>query len=437
MTTSDPAPAATPAAAPAATRPAAARTRGLIAALLVLVAFVLTPLGIVGYWSNRTLTDTQRYLDTVGPIGDDAATKEALAEFITDKIEQKVDPDALVREIFGDLIDRYPRLELMVPIVAGAIDSVITDTVDRLVYSEKFDEVWRGLNLAAQKSLITILEGGSAGPVKLQGDQIVLDIGDLLQVIKQRLIERGLTFLENVDFPDIDRQIVLLNAPQLAQVRTIYSITSPILQWTIFAVIVLFLAAAIVAVRRPRVTAWIGAGLVLWSVVLAVSLAIGERVFVNQLEGTPFGPASEVFYATLLRYLTNSVTALILVGIGLWVVGIYLGNTRGGRAVRAAFEALSIRVAAALPVGPLDGAGTWVERHGRWLRGALATLLLIAVLAGGNLTVLRTLVFTILALLVLAVIEVLAAIPASRRAALPPPGTTPPPPAPTPAQTTT
>jgi len=418
VTTSDPAPAAAPA---TPTRPAAARTRGLIAALLVLVAFVLTPLGVVGYWSHQTLTDTQQYLDTVGPIGDDAATKAALAEYIVDKVEEKVDPDALVREIFGDLIERYPRLELMVPIVAGAIDSVITDTVDRLVYSEQFDQIWRTLNLAAQKSIITILEGGSAGPVKLQGDQIVLDVGDLLKEIKQRLIERGLTFLENVDFPEIDRQIVLLNAPQLAQVRAIYSVTSPILQWTIFVVILLFLVAALVAVRRPRVTAWIGAGLVFWSVVLAVSLEIGQRVFVNQLANTPFGPASEVFYSTLLRYLTNSVSALILIGLGLWAVGLYLGNSRGGRAVRAAVQALSEKVAGAVPRGPLDSAGGWVERHGRWLRGILAVLLFLAVLAGGNLTILRTLVWTIVALVVLAVIEVLAAIPASRRAELPPP----------------
>jgi hypothetical protein len=257
--------------------------------------------------------------------------------------------------------------------------------------------------------------------VKLQGDQIVLDIGDLLEVIKQRLIERGLTFLENVDFPEIDRQIVLLNAPQLAQVRTIYSVTSPILQWTILGVILAFLAAAIIAVRRPRVTAWIGAGLAFWAVVLAIALAIGERVFVNQLAGTPFGPASEVFYSTLLRYLTNSVSALILIGVGLWIVGIYLGNTRGGRAVRAAVQALSEKVAGAVPHGPLDSAGAWVERNGRWLRGILAVLLLVAVLVGGSLTVLRTLVWTIVALVVLGIIEVLAAIPASRRAELPPP----------------
>lgn len=409
-----------PAAPASAPRPPAARARGIIAALLVVIGFVLTPLGVVGFWSHQTLTDTQQYLDTVGPIGDEAATKAALAEFITDKIEAKVDPDALVREIFGDLIERYPRLELMVPIVAGAIDSVITDTVDRLVYSEQFEEVWRGLNLAAQKSLILLLEGKSAGPVQLQGDQIVLDIGDLLQVIKQRLIERGLTFLENITFPDIDRQIVLLNAPQLAQVRTIYSITSPILQWLLPGIIVAFLAAAIIAVRRPRVTAWIGAGLMFWSVVLAVAIAIGQRVFVNQLAGTPFGPASEVFYTTLLRYLTNSLSALILIGAGLWIVGIYLGNTRGGRAVRATIQALSEKVAGAVPSGQLDSAGDWVERNGRWLRGILAALLLVVVLVGGELTVLRTLVWTLVALVVLGIIEVLAAIPASRRAQLPP-----------------
>lgn len=392
-------------------RPRAARARGIVAVVLILSGIILTPLGIVGFWSHRTLTDTQQYLDTVGPIGDDAATKAALSQFITDKIEARVDPEQLVEQIFGDLIERYPRLELMVPIVAGAVDAVITDTVDKLVYSEQFDEVWRGLNLAAQKSFLAILEGREEGPVRLQGEQIVLDVGELLAIIKQRLIERGLTFLENVDFPEVDRTIVLLNAPQLAQVRTIYSITSPIMRWLIVFVVALFVFGAFVAVRRPRAVTWIGAGLVVWSVVLAAALRIGQSAFTNQLEGTPFGPASDVFYTTLLRYLDSSVWGLLLVGLGLWFVGFFLSRARGGHAMRSGAAALTERAAEPLRGGPLESAGTWVQRNARWLRVLLAAGVLIAVLVGGEPTVLRTLVFGLVALVLITVISVLAAIP--------------------------
>ena len=65
-------------AAPARTRTPGAKWRSFLAAFLVIVAFILTPIGIVGYWAKQTLTDTQQYIDTVGPIGENAATKAAL-----------------------------------------------------------------------------------------------------------------------------------------------------------------------------------------------------------------------------------------------------------------------------------------------------------------------------------------------------------------------
>jgi hypothetical protein len=74
--------------APARTRTPGAKWRSFLAAFLVIVAFILTPIGIVGYWAKQTLTDTQQYIDTVGPIGEDPATKAALADFITQKIDE-------------------------------------------------------------------------------------------------------------------------------------------------------------------------------------------------------------------------------------------------------------------------------------------------------------------------------------------------------------
>ena len=71
-------------------------------------------------------------------------------------------------------------------------------------------------------------KGEEGGAVSLQGDQVVLDLSEVIDQVKQRLVARGLTIVEKVPIPDKDRQIVLLEAPQLKQARTIYAFANPV-----------------------------------------------------------------------------------------------------------------------------------------------------------------------------------------------------------------
>lgn len=405
--------------APAKPRTPGAKWRSVVATVLVVVAFVLTPLGIIGYWAKQTLTDTTQYINTVGPIGDDAATKAALADFVTQKIEANVDPEKLVNEIFGDLIVKYPKLELMVPIVSGAIDSVIQTSVDKVIQSDQFSKLWRTMNLAAQQALIKVLEGDSSGPIHMDGDQVVLNVQVILDAVKQALTDRGWGFVANF-VPDSNATIVLLTAPQVAQVQSIYAITSPVMQWMIFAVLAMFILAAVLSRRRPRMVVWIGSLLVVWSALLTIALNIGENVFVDQLANTPFAGVSATFYSTLLGYLWNSVVSLLLVGVGMVFVGFFCGRTKAAGELRGGVKKGVGAIAGVFPDGPLVSSGAWLARHARWYRGIIAALLLVAVLAGGQMTALRTVLWTLLALIVLLILEVWAALP-TRQAAPPAP----------------
>lgn len=46
------------------------RLRMIAAILAFALAVVITPIGIVSYWAQRTITDSERYLETVGPLSE-------------------------------------------------------------------------------------------------------------------------------------------------------------------------------------------------------------------------------------------------------------------------------------------------------------------------------------------------------------------------------
>ncbi|HEY9377418.1 MAG TPA: hypothetical protein VIQ02_10015, partial [Jiangellaceae bacterium] len=55
---------------------------------LVLAALLMTP-AAVAYWGHRTLNDTQRYVDTVGPLVHSPEVQTAIATTVTDAIEKQ------------------------------------------------------------------------------------------------------------------------------------------------------------------------------------------------------------------------------------------------------------------------------------------------------------------------------------------------------------
>ncbi|MEY2964220.1 MAG: hypothetical protein ACO31X_01190 [Candidatus Nanopelagicales bacterium] len=397
----------TPAQSTAAPRRIGARSIAAVVALIL--GLGLLPLGTVTYWGNRTVTDSERYIETMGPLAYSEQIQDSLSVFITDKIEEQVDPEALVNQVFAGLIEEYPSLKALVPIVAGAIDSLIAQVVDRLVRSEQFQELWNLANTAAQKSIMAILEGNDAGPVTLQGDEVVLDISALIDQVKQGLVDRGFGAAANISVPETDRQIVLLEAPQLAQIRTIYSLTSPIAASLIWIAVILLVGAVFLARRRPRMAAWAGGGAAVGGLGLVIGLGIGERVFVNTLENTPFAQASQTFYDQLLKFLYNGAYSLIVIGVIILAVGLYLCGARWAAELRAGVNNLASDIAGTIPPGPITNSGAWVASNARWLRVGVAAIFVLIVIIGNDLSVARTIWAAVIALILLALIQVWAA----------------------------
>ncbi len=385
------------------------RIRMIASIVAFALAVVLLPVGIIGHWAERTVTDSERYIETVGPLSSDPAVQDALAVYLADRIEAQINPDQILDDIFGDLVEQRPQLALIKPILTGAIDSLINEVTLRIVQSEQFQGLWDIANRAAQQSLMAILEG-RAGPVGLEDDEIVLDTTKLFEAIQQGLVDRGFSFAANIKIPETDQKIVLMQAPQLTQldqIRTIYAITSPVLTYLLFAAIGLFVLSVALARRRPRTTALAGGAVVLIGLALVIGLHIGRSTFDNTLIGTPFGPASTVFYDQLFAFLINAGAVTLLLGVIIAVSGWWQSRSALVRELRGAHDTLNSRIASALPDGPVVAAAPWVLRQRRWLHIAIATVFILIVVVGNDLSVARTLLAALIALIALELVSIL------------------------------
>jgi hypothetical protein len=181
-----------------------------------------------------------------------------------------------------------------------------------------------------------------------------------LTIIQQHLVEQGIPLIDKITIPETDRQILLAKAPGLRQIQTIYGFTNPLLIW--LPIIAALIFALAIALSRRR-TAWViatGIVAVVWSVVILFAVQQGQDSFSNQLANTVFGPASTVFFDTLLRYLVAGVKALALLGVIGIVAGWFAGQSRPATAIRRPLTRGLAHLGSMVPAAEV---GAFVRRH--------------------------------------------------------------------------
>lgn len=338
-----------------------------IASLIVFVlAVILTIPALVGHWGHRTVIDAGRYIETVGPLGTSTEVQEAVATAVKDAVLERVDTEKQVDELLSGLFPDRPIVQnLSAPIAAG-INSAIGALIDRFVESDAFEKLWITLNTGLQRGLVAILSGETDGTVRLEGDQIVLDISSLLGEVQQYLVDEGITAAANITIPDSDRTIVLAESPALAQIRFVYSLTSPLLEWFPVIIAALFALSIWLSRRRARTVVATGVVLVVSGLLVWQGLNIGEGAFVDQLAGTVFAPASAVFWTTLFAYLVAGTKAVTLLGVAVIVAGWLSGRTSSARYLRGHLTRGLGEISERLPEGlqgSLAGSISWL----RWV----------------------------------------------------------------------
>jgi len=380
------------------------RGRGIAAWVIFTIAAILLPISLTAFWGQRTLTDTERYVATVAPLSQDPTIQQAIGTLVTDKTVAKLDVENKLDAILP------PALHQIGPILAGGVATLITRAINAFLTSPQFHDLWVLINTSIQKSTIAALSGNPTGPVTIQGDQVILDTGEALTAVKQRLVDKGVPFAANIPIPDkADREVVLLTSPQLQSARTAYAIGQPVAQWLIYLVLGLFILAMILVRNKPRMLVGIGIAALISSILLKAGLGFGESTLTDTLAGTPLAIGQQAFYSILTVFLINGARALFIIGLILVAVGWFLGNSSTGRKARALADQVGDNAGDALSDSPVGKVGAWVGGHRGLLYVGLISLLgVILVFFTDSISPTRIAMLALFGLLAAIAIEILA-----------------------------
>ncbi|MFD3663905.1 hypothetical protein ACFWVF_25535 [Streptomyces sp. NPDC058659] len=349
-------------------RPPRHRLRSFCAALLIVIGCVLTPLGIIASWTADIVGDTDRYVQTVEPLASDPAVQAAVATRVTNVVMEHIDLNSLLE---GVAPEQRPLLEKALgklgDSLESAVGSFVHDRAQDVVASSAFATIWTDANRAIHTSLDRALTGSDEGAVKIDTDKVTIDLAPVIDRVKERLVDSGLTVAGKI--PEIHTDFTVLQADDIGKVKTGFSLLQAMGVWLPVISVLLVAGGILLAARRRRALVAGALGIAVAALVLGIALTVFRTVYLNALPSGVSPAAAGAVYDTLVRYLRTSVrvfaTLGVLVAVAAWISGPSRPATlarglwdSGISATRATADHAGLRTG---PVGP------FVRRYRTWI----------------------------------------------------------------------
>ncbi|HRO92332.1 hypothetical protein [Citricoccus sp.] len=404
-----------------ATRPGAgwtSRLRTIGATILIILGSILAPLSVVATWLDTQVTDTDAYVETVGPLIEDPALQQALSRTITARVFEELDVPGVTQTALESLTARTdlpPRVEdritgLAVPMTEG-VQTFLQDQVLRVVSSDRFATVWAEANRAVHAQLVATLTGQTREGVEITDGQVALDIAPFVEVVKERLVDRGIGVAARI--PEVHTSFVLFELPNLPAAQRAFAVLNALGAALPFVALAVLASGILLARGRRRAAIGAGLGVAAGMLLLGTAVLIAREVYLGSIppDLLPRETAAAAF-DTVVRFLRTSMRAVFVLALVLataaYLTGPSVAATTLRRGIASGFDGL--RAATGRP-GGLAGerVGHALASYRRPLRIGVIALgaFIVIVMDRPSPAVIVTVL--LLVLLALVVIEVLAA----------------------------
>jgi uncharacterized membrane protein SirB2 len=402
--------------------------RGPVATVLIVVGCLLAPLSVFAVWTANQVSSTDRYVANVEPLIHDPSVQRALTDKISAEIDARLNVKGLTTQAAGALTQRgLPRVGALLNNFSGQLASAvygfIHTQVAKIVASQQVANLWIQVNRQVHAQLVKALSGQSNGAVTISNNQVVLNLGPFINVVKRDLANRGFTVINRL--PNINPTLALFSAKYLVKAQQGYRLLND-LKWAL-PILTLVLLGLGVYIARSHRRALIGAGLGLAAsmAILGVGLTIFRGVYLNSVPPAVLpADAAAVLYDTLIRFIRDGLRVLLVVGLIVAIAAFFTGPSVTAVRTRGAFERgfawiRSSGEHAGLSTGP---AGRWTYTHRKALRVTAVAIAALVLVFWGQPTWVTALVIAIVLLIVLGLIELIGRPPAQPQVAAQPGG---------------
>ncbi len=333
------------------------RWRGVLSIILVILTSVTLVAAAVSVWARRVAFDTDKFMETVGPVLDDPDFYNLIADRVSDPVIEALAVQTRLAEALGDLdtylseslldaldlgdrarellgrLDR-PELQDLAPPIAAAINQRIDAGLHAFFTSDAFTSRFPGLVRRAHVAAVAVaLDAAEEHPnVYVEGGEVRVNliplIGDALRQLGDEVrsvlpdfqlpdvisgaIDVGRQQLESAieaRLPDDFGQVTLMSEARLDEIRTAVKTIDRYVWIAVILTVVLLVLALVVSPNRRRTTIQLGIGVFVAVVVAAVAVRRLQDAVVEEI----LDPRGSAFASSMFHQLFSSLRTLQII----------------------------------------------------------------------------------------------------------------------------
>lgn len=357
----------------------------------------MTVAATVAVWARAEVLDTDRWVDTVGPLIEEPAVVDAISSRAATAIVDGLGVEDRVRDALVGIQALPDQLGVLAVPITSAIEGRLQQRLASFLETDAARELWVEINRVTHTAFVNLLTGDTREGVSVENGTVTLDLVPLIE----RALDASEDLLSDVlgrpiDLPDPgsmdpanvaaakDRiesslgvqlpedfgQIVVFRSDRLAAAQDLVTAVNRGIALVIALAVVLMVAALVLSRNRRRTLLQLGLGIFLAFLVARLAIrAIGRTVVDSVSEGQrgAVGDVVGAVFGSLLAFTTFLFVAGLLVGIAAYL---------GGR------PAWLARLREHLRVAPEQhtALGAWVGGHRDPVRFAGVAVALLALL---------------------------------------------------------
>jgi hypothetical protein len=301
----------------------------VLARLCALLTCVLLPLALVGAWAKAVALDTDRYVETVGPLAEDPVVQAAVADRLGAAATRALDLEARAPQLAERLPPALrPYLDsaaergsaLLTEDVREAAARMVEDYTAQVLAGPEFAQAWSQANRSAHEELLAVL---SEDPDQAGDDRRVsLELGTALGTLFGLLVDRGL--MDASDVPDVEVSFELVRTGDLERAQEAYRWLDALGLW--LPVVWALLLCATLLLGRSRLTlVWLGAGSLVTLGLLALTLVVGRDLALDRVpdrDDEVAGVVWDAVVSSLWDLLALAAGAAAVVLVLAWLSGV-------------------------------------------------------------------------------------------------------------------
>lgn len=285
--------------------------RSFMAWLLIVLGCLSAMSGTAALWMKMTALDTDTFVSTVGPLVKDEAVAKAVSKEAVKALFEQLD-------LRGQVGEKLPsELEFLAEPVTGGLEAVAQKLAQGILQSGAFQSVWDETLRLAHRSAMSVLTGADGVGVTPRGE-VVLDLGALVNDLKDKLVAEGVVSLKDVKVDEDAAKVVLFTSDDLGAVKSAVDLLD-LLAWVLpFLAIAFFAGAILIAADRHKALLGAGAGLAVAMAVSLIMLVVARSQLLGQVKDIDVRSAATVVWNGLFA-------GLVKLDIGLLVIGVVAG----------------------------------------------------------------------------------------------------------------